>query len=57
MVLALKKIDKLKVCVNYKTLNKVTKKDWYLLPFSEIFFEEVVEHEMYTFEDGYRGNH
>jgi len=27
VVLALKKNDKLKVCVNYKTLNKVTKKD------------------------------
>ncbi len=27
MVLALKKNDKLRVCVNYKVLNKVTKKD------------------------------
>ncbi len=27
VVLALKKNDKLRVCVNYKTLNKVTKKD------------------------------
>ncbi len=28
VVLALKKNGKLRVCVNYKTLNKVTKKDW-----------------------------
>jgi hypothetical protein len=27
VVLTLKKNDKLKVCVNYKALNKVTKKD------------------------------
>jgi hypothetical protein len=27
MVLVLKKNGKLKVCVNYKTLNKITKKD------------------------------
>jgi hypothetical protein len=31
VVLALKKIGKLKVCVNYKALNKVTKKDRYTL--------------------------
>jgi hypothetical protein len=57
MVLALKKIGKLRVCVNYKALNKVTKKDDYLLPFCEIFLEEVVGHKMYKFGDGYRGYH
>jgi hypothetical protein len=33
VVLTLKKNDKLRVCVNYKTLNKVIKKDRYPLSF------------------------
>ncbi len=57
VVLALKKNGKLKVCVNYKALNKVTKKDRYPLPFCEEILEEVTGHEMYTFGDGYRGYH
>jgi hypothetical protein len=55
VVLALKKNGKLKVCVNYKDLNKVIKKDRYLLPFCEEILEEVIGHEMYTFGDGYKG--
>jgi hypothetical protein len=39
MVLALKKNGKLRVCVNYKALNKVTKKDRYPLPFCEEILE------------------
>jgi len=57
VILALKKNGKLKVCVNYKALNKVTKKDQYPLPFCEESLEEVAGHEMYTFGDGYRGYH
>ncbi len=57
MVLALKKNGKLRVCVNYKALNKVSKKDRYPLPFCEEILEEVTGHEMYTFGDGYRGYH
>jgi len=55
VVLTLKKNGKLRVCVNYKALNKVTKKDRYPLPFCENFLEEVGGHEMYTFGNGYRG--
>ncbi len=44
MVLALKKNGKLRVCVNYKALNKGTKKDRYLLPFCEEILEEVARH-------------
>ncbi len=57
MVLALKKNGKLMVCVNYKALNKVTKKDRYPLPFCEEILEEVVGHEIFTFKDGYKGYH
>jgi hypothetical protein len=48
IVLALKKNGKLRVCVNYKALNKITKKDRYPLPFCEKKLEEVVGHKMYT---------
>jgi hypothetical protein len=57
VVLALKKNGKLRVCINYKALNKVTKKDRYLLPFCEEILEEVTKHKMYTFGDGYKGYH
>ncbi len=57
MVLALKNNGKLRVFVNYKALNKVTKKDRYPLTFCEEILEEVVGHEMYTFGNGYRGYH
>ncbi len=57
VVLALKKNGKLWVCINYKALNKVIKKDRYPLPFCEKKLEEVAGHEMYTFGDGYRGYH
>jgi hypothetical protein len=38
VVLALKKNGKLKVCVNYKTLNKVTKKTDTLCDFVKFFW-------------------
>ncbi len=57
MVLALKKNGMLRVCVNYKALNKVTKKNHYPLPFCEEILEEVAGHEMYIFGDGYKGYH
>jgi hypothetical protein len=46
VVLVLKENGKLRVCVNYKALNKVTKKDRYLLPFGEEILEEVTRHAM-----------
>jgi len=57
VVLTLKKNGKLRVCVNYKALNKVIKKDRYPLPFCEEILENIAEHKMYTFGDGYKGYH
>jgi hypothetical protein len=57
VVLAFKKNGKLKVFENYKTLNKVTKKDRHPLPFCEEILKEETRHEMYTFGDGYKGYH
>jgi hypothetical protein len=55
VVLTLKKNGKLRVYLNYKALNKITKKDRYPLPFCEEILEEVARHEIYTFGDGYKG--
>jgi len=57
MVLALRKNGKLRVCVNYKALNKVIKKYQYPLPFCEKIMEEIARHEMYTLRDGYKSYH
>jgi hypothetical protein len=57
MVLTLKKNGNIRVCVNYKVLNKLTKKNRYPLPFCEEILEEVTWHEMYTFGDWYKGYH
>jgi hypothetical protein len=57
VVLTLNKNGKSRVRVNYKVLNKITKKDRYPLPFCEKNLEEVKRHEKYTFRDGYEGYH
>lgn len=45
--------DKLRVCVDYKKLNVVTKKYYYPLHFIDKILEEVASHEWYSFGDGY----
>ena len=55
--LATKKNGQLRVCVNYKKLNDVTKKDRYPIPFCDEILEEVGGHELYSFADGNSGYH
>ena len=60
MVVQPKKNDpkKLRVCVNYRWLNKATKIDPFPTPFADEILDEVVEHECYSFTDvflGYNG--
>ena len=50
-----KKNGKLRVCVDYRKLNAVTKVDPFLLPFTESILEAVAGHEIYTLMDGYSG--
>ena len=55
MVLVRKKNGKLRVCIDYRALNKCTVKDDFPLPFLNIILEEVAGKQRYTFFDGYFG--
>jgi hypothetical protein len=52
-----KKKGKWRVCINYKALNKVTKKDRYPLPFIDEILDAVAGHELFSFCDSYAGYH
>jgi len=53
----LKKNGKSIICVDFKKLNAVTKKDPYSLPFIDEVINIVVGHEVYTFLDGFSRYH
>ncbi len=53
IVVVPKKNEKLKICVDFKKLNKVTKKNPYPLPFSNEILKIVARYEAYSFLDGY----
>jgi hypothetical protein len=55
MVLVKKKNGKIRICVDYRALNKQTQKDHFPLPFISSILEEVVGHQRYTMGDGYSG--
>ena len=58
MVLVSKKDGRVRVCVNYKDLNKVCPKDDFSLPHIDILIENVIVCAMYSFMDGFLGyNH
>ena len=44
-----------RVCIAYKRLNEVTRKDHFLLPFMDQLLEIIYEHPFYCFLDGYSG--
>ena len=44
-----------RVCIDYKRLNAVTKKDHFPLPFIDKLLERVFGHHFYCFLDGYFG--
>ena len=45
----------LRVCIDYKRLNAVTRKDHFPLPFIDQLLERVSRHPFYCFLDGYSG--
>jgi hypothetical protein len=57
IVVVLKKNGKLIICVDFRKLNVATKKDSYLLPFTNEVINIVAGHEVYTFLDGFPRYH
>lgn len=44
-----------RVCIDYRKLNAVTRKDHFPLPFMDQILERIAGHEYYCFLDGYSG--
>ena len=44
-----------RVCINYRKLNKATRKDHYPLPFLDQMLDRLAGHSHYCFLDGYSG--
>jgi hypothetical protein len=45
------------MCIDYRKLNKATKKDHFLLPFIDEMLERLVNHFFFCFIDGYSSYH
>jgi hypothetical protein len=45
------------MCIDYRKLNKTTKKDHFLLPFINKMLEWLAKHSFFCFLDGYSGYH
>jgi hypothetical protein len=45
------------MCINYRKLNKATKKDHFPLPFIDEMLEQLMNHSFFCFLDGYPGYH
>jgi len=43
------------MCIDYRKLNSITRKDHFLLPFMDQILERVAGHKFYCFLDGYSG--
>ena len=46
---------KLRICVDFKELNKVTLTDPFPTPYADEILNEVTRHECYSFIDGFSG--
>jgi hypothetical protein len=57
VVIVPKKGGKWRICINYKALNLVTKKDHQPLSFIDELLDDVAGNEIFTFCDGYSGYH
>ena len=44
-----------RICIDYRKLNKATRKDHFPLPFMDQMLDRLAEHEYYCFLDGYSG--
>jgi hypothetical protein len=55
MVLVKKKNGNIRVCIDFRALNKQIQKDHFPLLFISTILEKVASHELYTLMDGYSG--
>jgi hypothetical protein len=55
IVVVPKKNGKLRICVDYRKLNSVTKKDYFPLPFTDSMLDGVAGYDCYSFMDGFSG--
>ena len=46
-----------RMCIDYRKLNKATKKDHFPLPFIDEMLERLAKHSFFYFLDGYLGYH
>ena len=44
-----------RICIDYRKLNKATRKDHFLLPFLDQMLDRLAGHEYYCFLDGFSG--
>ena len=55
LVLVPKKNGKLRICVDYRELNKATKKDHFPLPFIDQLLDGLARNKLFSFLDGFNG--
>jgi transposase InsO family protein len=55
IVIVPKKNGKIRICQDFRQLNKATKKDYFPLPFTDAILDAVAGHECYSFLDGFSG--
>jgi hypothetical protein len=46
-----------RMCINYRKLNKATRKDHFSLPFIDEMLERLANHSFFCYLDGYSGYH
>jgi len=50
-------VTRWRMCIDYRILNKATKKDHFPLPFIDEMLERLAKHSFFCFLDGYLGYH
>ena len=55
ILLPSRKVTGWRICIDYRKLNKATRKDHFPLPFMDQMLDKLARHEYYCFLDGYSG--
>ena len=54
-LLSTRRITTWRICIDYRKLNKMTRKDHFLLPFIDHMLDRIAGNEYFCFLDGYSG--